>query len=131
MLRVLLPQLDAVVVESVEAEADMVATARTRAGPVGRPGCRQWSSWEHSRYVRHPGDEAVGGRAVRIDLSVRRRPGPGIAIAAAYQRMSRVSRAVCCSGVSLARRDRMFMIQKPSFTVVPSPRVLGVVALHP
>ncbi|MEU2874542.1 ISL3 family transposase, partial [Streptomyces olivoreticuli] len=28
--------------------------------------------WEHSRYVRHVADEAVGGRPVVIDLSVRR-----------------------------------------------------------
>ncbi|MFC1415236.1 transposase family protein [Streptacidiphilus cavernicola] len=57
----------------MEAKKDMVVvTARTRAGPVGCPGCGQWSSWEHSRYERHLADEAVGGRAVRIDLSVRR-----------------------------------------------------------
>lgn len=69
----LLPQLDAVVVESVEVETDMVVvTARTRAGPAGCPRYGQSSSWEHSRYVRHLGDEAVGGRTVRIDLSVRR-----------------------------------------------------------
>nr|WP_166682635.1 transposase family protein [Streptomyces sp. 846.5] len=73
MLRVLFPQLDAVVVESVVVVADVVVViARTRAAPVGCPGCGQRSSWEHSRYVRHVGDEAVGGRAVRIDLSVRR-----------------------------------------------------------
>lgn len=68
-----MPQLDAVVVGSVEVERDMVVvTARTRAGPVGCSGCGQRSSWEHSRYVGRLGDEAVGGRAVRIDLSVRR-----------------------------------------------------------
>ncbi|WP_239516803.1 MULTISPECIES: transposase family protein [unclassified Streptomyces] len=50
----------------------VVVTARTRAGPVRCPGCGQQSSWEHSRYVRRLGDEAIGGRAVRIDLSVRR-----------------------------------------------------------
>jgi transposase len=30
------------------------------------------SDWLHSRYVRHVADEAVGGRPVVIDLSVRR-----------------------------------------------------------
>ncbi|MCZ9350974.1 hypothetical protein NGM36_14375 [Streptomyces mutabilis] len=30
------------------------------------------SDWTHSRYVRHVADEAVGGRPVVIDLSVRR-----------------------------------------------------------
>lgn len=73
ILRRLLPQLDVVVVEAVKVETDVVAvTARTRAGPVASPGCGRRSSWEHSRYVRRLGDEAVGGRAVRIDLSVRR-----------------------------------------------------------
>ncbi|GAB2331487.1 hypothetical protein STREPTOSP366_66360 [Streptomyces variabilis] len=30
------------------------------------------SDWTHSRYVRHVADEAVGGRQVVINLSVRR-----------------------------------------------------------
>lgn len=73
MLRTLLPQFGTVVVESVDVEKDMlVVTARTRAAPAECPGCGQWSAWEHSRYVRHLGDEAVSGRAVRIDMSVRR-----------------------------------------------------------
>ncbi|MFF3503185.1 transposase family protein [Streptomyces sp. NPDC003247] len=36
------------------------------------PGCGQESTWEHSRYVRHVADEAIGGRPVVIDVSVRR-----------------------------------------------------------
>ena len=36
------------------------------------PGCGQMSDWTHSRYARHVADEAVGGRPVVIDLSVRR-----------------------------------------------------------
>ncbi|WP_372411837.1 ISL3 family transposase [Streptomyces luteireticuli] len=70
----MLPQLAAVQVETVEAGGDLVRiTARTRAGvPVACPGCGQASDWEHSRYVRHVADEAVGGRPVVIDLSVRR-----------------------------------------------------------
>ncbi|MGW3245600.1 transposase family protein [Streptomyces sp. NPDC001070] len=40
--------------------------------PKACPGCGQVSDWVHSRYVRHVADEAVGGRPVVIDLSVRR-----------------------------------------------------------
>ncbi|QCX82360.1 hypothetical protein C9F11_43910 (plasmid) [Streptomyces sp. YIM 121038] len=70
----LLPQLAAVQVDTVEAGKDLVRiTARTPAGvPVACPGCGQASDWEHSRYVRHVVDEAVGGRPVMIDLAVRR-----------------------------------------------------------
>lgn len=35
-------------------------------------GCGELSKWVHSRYVRHLADATVGGRSVRIDLSVRR-----------------------------------------------------------
>ncbi|MGW0302443.1 transposase family protein [Streptomyces anthocyanicus] len=35
------------------------------------PGCGQVSDWTHSRYVRHVADEAVGGRRVVIEMSVR------------------------------------------------------------
>ncbi|MEU3756597.1 ISL3 family transposase [Streptomyces olivoreticuli] len=70
----MLPLLAAVQVEGVEAGEDLVrVTARTHAAvPADCPGCGQASSWEHSRYVRHVADEAVGGRPVVIDLSVRR-----------------------------------------------------------
>ncbi|MFE9797189.1 hypothetical protein ACFYRL_36380 [Streptomyces goshikiensis] len=69
MLRTLLPQFGTVVVESVDVEKDMlVVTARIRAAPAECPGCGQWSAWEHGRCVRHLGDEAVGGRAVPIDI---------------------------------------------------------------
>jgi transposase len=58
----------------LEVGAELVRiVARTPAGvAVACPGCGQLSDWEHSRYVRHLADEAVGGRAVMIDLSVRR-----------------------------------------------------------
>ncbi|GAA3811934.1 hypothetical protein [Streptomyces chiangmaiensis] len=36
------------------------------------PECGQASDWVHSRYVWHVADEAVAGRAVAIDSSVRR-----------------------------------------------------------
>ncbi|MFI0242479.1 transposase family protein [Streptomyces sp. NPDC016845] len=50
----------------------VVICARSRAEPAACTGCGRSSDWEHSRYVRHVEDEAVGGRPVRIDLSVRR-----------------------------------------------------------
>ncbi|MGW3046007.1 ISL3 family transposase, partial [Kitasatospora sp. NPDC001159] len=70
----LLPQLAAVQVERVEASGNLLRiTARTSDDdPAACPGCGQASNWVHSRYVRHVADEAVGGRAVVIDLSVRR-----------------------------------------------------------
>jgi hypothetical protein len=73
-LEVLLPQLAGVQVEGLEAGAGLVRiTARTREGvPAVCPGCGRSSDWEHSRYVRHLADEAVGSRPVVIDLSVRR-----------------------------------------------------------
>ncbi|MFC7310854.1 ISL3 family transposase [Streptomyces monticola] len=70
----MLPQLVDVQVRQVRAGADVIRIeARTRDG-VARacPGCGRSSSWVHSRYVRHVADEAVGGRPVMIDLSVRR-----------------------------------------------------------
>jgi transposase len=69
----LLPQLAAVEIGSVEECGDtVVISARTRVGPAACTGCGQFSDWVHSRYVRHVEDEAVSGRPVRIDLSVRR-----------------------------------------------------------
>jgi transposase len=73
-LTVLLPCLASVLVEAVEAGEGLVRiTVRTAAGvPVDCPGCGCPSVWEHSRYVRHVADEAIGGRPVMIDVSVRR-----------------------------------------------------------
>lgn len=59
----LLPQLNAVEVGSVEVFGDaVVVSARSQAEPAACTGCGQISDWEHSRYVRHVADEAVGGR---------------------------------------------------------------------
>ncbi|QCX82745.1 Transposase (plasmid) [Streptomyces sp. YIM 121038] len=70
-LLLLLPQLAPVAVESVAVADDVLAiTAHTRGSPVVCPGCGTVADW--GRYVRHVADEAVGGRPVRIDLSVRR-----------------------------------------------------------
>lgn len=72
-LTLLLPQLSGVVVKSVaEADGTLVVSAATRSGPAACTGCGQMSDWVHSAYERHVFDEAVGGRAVRIDLTVRR-----------------------------------------------------------
>ncbi|HET6352882.1 transposase family protein [Streptomyces sp.] len=59
---------------SVELSDAVVAVrARTRSGvPAGCTGCGQLSAWCHSRYVRRLADVTVGGRPLRIDLSVRR-----------------------------------------------------------
>ncbi|MER5601667.1 ISL3 family transposase [Streptomyces sp. NPDC002265] len=70
----MLPQLAAVQVEGVEVGRDLLRiTARTwDDAEAACPACGQVSDWVHSRYERHVADEAVGGRAVVIDLSVRR-----------------------------------------------------------
>ncbi|MFC9492598.1 transposase family protein [Streptomyces hydrogenans] len=47
--------------------------ACTRSGaPAACTGCGRLSEWCHSRYVRHLADVCLGGRPVRIDLSIRR-----------------------------------------------------------
>ncbi len=74
MLEDLLPQLAAVDVDRVEASGGLLRiAARTRDDvPAACSGCGHASAWVHSRYVRRVADEAVGGRPVVIDLSVRR-----------------------------------------------------------
>ncbi|MFE1290056.1 ISL3 family transposase [Streptomyces sp. NPDC058751] len=61
-------------IEKVEPGESLVRiTVRTAAGvAVLCPGCGQSSRWDHSRYVRQVADEAIGGRPVRISVSVRR-----------------------------------------------------------
>ncbi|WP_406296776.1 ISL3 family transposase [Streptomyces sp. NBC_00624] len=61
-------------VVSVEvSDAGVAVHARTRSGiPAGCAGCGQLSEWCHSRYVRRLADVTLGGRPLRIDLSVRR-----------------------------------------------------------
>ncbi|MFJ2444098.1 ISL3 family transposase [Streptomyces sp. NPDC087658] len=54
-------------------DAAVAVRARTRSGePAECTGCGQLSAWCHSRYVRRLADVALGGRPLRIDLSVRR-----------------------------------------------------------
>ncbi|MFE3206520.1 ISL3 family transposase [Embleya sp. NPDC059237] len=68
------PQLAAVRIEGVEVGEELVRIkARTHVKvPAACPRCGQTSSRQHSRYTRHVADEAVGGRPVMVDLSVRR-----------------------------------------------------------
>ncbi|MGD6755796.1 ISL3 family transposase [Streptomyces sp. BH105] len=70
----LLPHLEPVSVEAVETDTALIKiTVRTMdAVPVCCPGCGQSSDWDHSRYVRRVADEAIGGRPMLIDISVRR-----------------------------------------------------------
>ena len=69
----LLPQLAVVDVASVAVvDGMLVVAAATHAGPAPCTGCGRFSGWVHSAYERHVLDEAVGGRPVRIDLTVRR-----------------------------------------------------------
>ncbi|WTO24831.1 ISL3 family transposase [Streptomyces virginiae] len=69
-----MPQLAGLRIERVETSPEAVrVTAVTRDDiPRACPGCGQVSQWTHSRYVRRVADEAVGGRPLVIDLSVRR-----------------------------------------------------------
>ncbi|MFI8880626.1 ISL3 family transposase [Streptomyces sp. NPDC055243] len=73
-LACLVPHLMSVLVVSVDSSGPVVIVrARTRArAPAGCTGCGTPSKWIHSRYKRQLADAAVGGRPVRIDLSVRR-----------------------------------------------------------
>ncbi|MFF4529002.1 ISL3 family transposase [Streptomyces sp. NPDC001407] len=67
------PHLEKVLVERVWAEDGVVRVkARTRENALPCPDCGVSSCRVHSRYKRHLGDMAVGGRPVVIDLSVRR-----------------------------------------------------------
>ncbi|MCW7945219.1 hypothetical protein AAW14_25175 [Streptomyces hygroscopicus] len=65
--------LTGVTVISVDTTAPVVSVrARSHEVPARCTGCGITSDWVHSRYVRHPADRAIGGRPVRIELSVRR-----------------------------------------------------------
>lgn len=72
-LLLLLPQLAAVDVISVAVvDGTLAITAATHAVPARCTGCGWFSARMHSTYERRVADEAVGGRPVRIDLTVRR-----------------------------------------------------------
>jgi hypothetical protein len=67
-------QLAATRIDDVHVDAHVVRiSASTQDGvPACCPACAAVSARAHSRYIRHVTDEAVGGRPVVIDLSVRR-----------------------------------------------------------
>ncbi|MEU5537225.1 transposase family protein [Streptomyces sp. NPDC020362] len=71
-----LPQLSGLRIARVDTRPEAVRiTALTRNDvPRTCPGCGQGSEGTHSRYVRRVADEAVGGRPLVIELSVRRCP---------------------------------------------------------
>ncbi|MFD7408686.1 ISL3 family transposase [Streptomyces sp. NPDC059866] len=72
-MKLLLPQLSALVVEEVsDAEAGLKITARTASDQACCPECGTGSARVHDRYRRRIADLAVGGRAATITLSVRR-----------------------------------------------------------
>ncbi|WP_416237960.1 ISL3 family transposase [Streptomyces sp. NEAU-W12] len=137
-------------------DAVVAVRARTRSGvPAGCTGCGHLSAWCHSRYLRHLADVALGGRPLRIDLSVRRlycenpvcpkvtfaEQVPGLTVR--YQRRTpQLQRLVEAVGVVLAGRGgarmlRILNVRLSRCTVlsqlmrVPlppleTPRVLGV-----
>jgi transposase len=74
LLHVLLPHLDAVVVDEVAVDRGVIhVRAHTRPETACRcPDCGTPSARAHSRYERHLADTAIGGRRVVIDLSARR-----------------------------------------------------------
>lgn len=113
------------------------------------------SEWVHSRYERHLADAAVGGRAVRIDLSVRRlyceNPAcpkrtfaeqvPGLTVR--YQRRTPLlqqvvvaagvllagrggSRMLCVINVALSRCTVLSQLMRVPLPPLVTPRVLGV-----
>lgn len=70
----LLPQLAGLRIERVETSPEALRITAVTWDEIPRacPGCGKVSQWTHSRYVCHVADEAVGGRPLVIDLSVRR-----------------------------------------------------------
>ncbi|MDI2127602.1 ISL3 family transposase [Yinghuangia seranimata] len=145
------------VVASVDAVGPVVAVrAETRDGVcVACPGCGVASGWVHSRYVRSLADVALGGRPVRIDLSVRRlycettdcsrvtfaEQVPGLTVR--YQRRTPLlqhlveavgvllagrggARMLRVVHAGLSRTSVLFHLMRVPFPPVTAPRVLGV-----
>jgi transposase len=73
-LDVLLPRLASTDIAGVRTDdREVRVSARTRDGlPAPCPTCTTTSTWQHSRYTRRVTDEAVGGRPLVVELSVRR-----------------------------------------------------------
>jgi transposase len=77
----LLPYLSGVQLERAEPGDDLVSISVRTVGGVPRccPACGSASAREHSRYARQVADLGIGGRAVLIEVCVRRMycPNPG------------------------------------------------------
>ena len=72
-LETFLPYLASVVVKFVEhSAAEIVLHAHARAATATCPHCFSTSGRVHGRYVRRLADTAIGGRAVVVELLVRR-----------------------------------------------------------
>jgi transposase len=156
LIVLLLPQLRPVVVESVSVVGDMlVFGARTRNSPAACSGCGRDSAWEHSRYRRRVVDEAVGGRPVRVELTVRRLycenpdcPKATFAeqvagLTARYQRRSPAlqkvvdaaaialagqagARLLACLHMTLSGATVLNCLMRIPLPARPTPRVLGI-----
>nr|WP_275427280.1 ISL3 family transposase [Streptomyces sp. NEAU-S7GS2] len=145
-----------VAVISIDATGPVVSVqARTRNEPARCTGCGVASNWLHSRYIRRPADRAIGGRPVRIELSVRRlycenpacskvtfaEQADGLTVR--YQRRTPLlQNLVETAGVLLAgrggarllgllnaplsRTSVLFHLMRVSLPTMTTPRVLGV-----
>ncbi|WP_244283323.1 ISL3 family transposase [Streptomyces flavidovirens] len=144
-------------VVSAEVFGAVVAVrARTRSGvPARCTGCGRLSAWCHSRYARHLADVTLGGRPLRIELSVRRlycenatcpkrtfaEQVPGLTVR--YQRrtpqLQRLvedvgvvlagrggSRMLRILGVTLSRYTVLSQLKRVPLPPLEVPRVLGV-----
>lgn len=133
----------------------MIVRARTCDEPARCKGCGVTSDWMHSRYVRQLADRAIGGRPVRIELSVRRLycENPACVkvtfaeqvsgLTVRYQRRTPLlQNLVETAGVLLAgrggarllgllnaplsRTSVLFQLMRVSLPAIATPRVLGV-----
>ncbi|MDQ1005990.1 transposase-like protein [Streptomyces sp. V4I23] len=150
------PHLDAVRVERVWSAGGVVRiAARTHELMVACPDCGRGSARVHSRYSRTLADVAVGGRPVRIVLSVRRlfcdSPSCGRrtfaeqvdGLTVRYQRRSPLlqhlvemagvllagrggARLLHILRVPLSRTSVLFHLMRLSLPAAATPRVLGV-----
>jgi transposase len=146
-----------VVVTSVDATGPTVVIQARTHGDVSAccTGCGVVSDWVHSRYVRHLADTALGGRPVRIDLSVRRLYCENPAcmkvtfaeqvdgLTVRYQRRTPLlqhlveilgivlagrggARLLCILNTALSRTSVLFHLMRVPLPPAVTPRVLGV-----
>jgi transposase len=137
------PHLADLQVDKVEESAGgVLITARSRAAEAACHRCGELSARIHSRYRRLLGDVAAGGRAVAIDLQVRRffcgNPDCGLrtfaeqvpAVALRYQRRTPLLRslleavALALAGRAGARLARVLGVAVSRVTLIRLIRVL-------